>query len=130
MKTIIAVASILILAACSKSDTTPEGNTENNKGCKTKVVTTYDLNGNVSQQSTYYYNAGQLDSILSTSGNTYSKTIYKYSGAERTGIVYLNNVKQQHYTVDKMDGYGNTIESYTVSNGKEGFKTKYTYTCN
>lgn len=128
---LIFVFFLFFSAACIKKD---ESNPENNNTqlkCSQQSATNYDSQGNVLSQSLYFYSNGRLDSMVSISSGNRNVFRYNYlTDRERKVTLYLNNQKQENYTMQYLDKYGNVIESYSIQNGQKGVVTKSIYNCN
>lgn len=133
MKKALYIALIIfILSACNKKESESPSEQSNNIGCNKSSSTLYDTDGKVIQYSNYFYSNGYLDSVVGINGSNISKSIYTYQSGKSERIVYffVNGVKQQNYSIEKLDAYGNITETYSVSNNIKGFVTKNTYGCN
>jgi len=133
MKKALYIALIItILSACNKKESISPSEQPNNIGCNQSSSTLYDTDGKVVQYSNYFYSNGYLDSVVGINGSNIFKSIYTYQSgkSERRVNFFVNGVKQQNYSIEKLDAYGNITETYSVSNNIKGFVTKNTYGCN
>lgn len=136
MKTLSPLLLILLLLACGKEES--PNNTADiesaQKVCEIISGTNYDGSGNIIGSAKYFYSNNKLDSSIGygPSGQVVYANYYKYvSNNERESSFYSNGQKQPGYGWQRVDSYGNVIESKQFDEtGTLTSRSQTNYNCN